>query len=160
VDEEMEVLLARQQSDGFVEKQYLDGNYIRTVLLYASYKMQGVRLDPWTSDISLGAAADQESKKLYIHLSAQKPYKGRLIFDVPRHASFWNLPADYPRVNGQPEWFTVEASQSYIITGLVPGKRLTMNGQELARGWPVEMPAGVLSITLEKTASAALKKTL
>ena len=40
-------LIAFQQDDGTIERWYGDGNWARTLLLYAMWKTQGCFLDGW-----------------------------------------------------------------------------------------------------------------
>ncbi len=58
VDEEMGRLLAYARPDGFVTGMYLDGNFVRTALLYARWKTAGVLPLPWRADVRLGAARE------------------------------------------------------------------------------------------------------
>ncbi|MEX1048023.1 MAG: hypothetical protein WED15_00740 [Akkermansiaceae bacterium] len=105
VDSEIHTMWAKQQPDGVIEGWHGDGNFARTSLMYALMKTQGCRLEPWRSDLRIGAVRDGE--KLYLHLSAEKPWTGRLVFDRPRHKTIMRLPVDYPRINQFPEWFTL-----------------------------------------------------
>ena len=139
VDDEIEVLFLKQLDDGFVESWYLDGNFVRTALLYAQYKTQGLRLDPWQESLRLGASLDGENDTLYVHLAAQENWQGKLRFDTPRHRSIWNLPLEYPRLNGLPEWYVVEPDTVYQITNLDTGEVNTYSGQELAEGLSIAL---------------------
>jgi len=144
VDDEIEVMLNKQSDSGFVEQWYLDGNYIRTALLYATYKTQGVTLAPWREDTRLGAVHDANTEALYLHLTVDTRWKGSLQFDLPRHRIFWNLPFDYPRLNGTPAWFQVEPESLYTVTDLDTGQELTFAGQELAKGLEITLDAGAV----------------
>lgn len=137
VDDEIEVLFLKQQDNGFVEEWYLDGNFARTALMYAWYKAQGLRLTPWQKEVRLGASMDRSSDTLYIYVAAQQSWQGRLLFDTPRHRIFWNLPQEYPRLNGLPEWYIVEPKDTYLVTNLDTGESDTHSGQELAAGLPI-----------------------
>jgi hypothetical protein len=139
VDDEIEVMFDKQSDTGFIEQWYLDGNYIRTSLLYATYKTQGVRLVPWREYVRLGAAYDSETEALYVHLSADADWEGSLQFDLPRHRTIWNLPFEYPRLNGTPEWFTVEPDDVYTIIDLDTDEETAYTGQQLAKGLAVAL---------------------
>ena len=139
VDDEIEVMFHMQSPSGFVSKGYLDGNFIRTSLLYASYKTQGVIAHPWRADVYLGAAYDRHNKELYVYLNAASQWKGLLKFDVPRHRTIWNLPLEYPRLNGTPEWFVVEPRNIYTVIDLKTGKESFYSGQSLAKGLMVTL---------------------
>lgn len=139
VDDEIEVLFLKQRDDGFVEGWYLDGNFVRTALMYAQYKTQGVMLDLWQEDVRVGAALDCGDGVLYVHLAAEGNWQGRLRFDTPRHRTFWRMPTEYPRLNGSPEWYVVEPEAMYRVTNLDTGDVWTHSGQELAEGLPVTL---------------------
>ena len=141
VDDEIEVMFSMQASSGFVSKDYLDGNFIRTALLYAGYKTQGTIAQPWREDVSLGAAYDREDRELYVHVSAAAHWEGVLKFDLPRHRTIWNLPFEYPRLNGTPEWFVVEPEGTYAVVDLHTGRMSAHSGQSLADGLPLTLDA-------------------
>ncbi|MGQ9626022.1 MAG: hypothetical protein ACUVV0_03845 [Anaerolineae bacterium] len=149
VDDEIEVMLDKQSDAGFIEKWYLDGNYIRTSLLYATYKTQGITLTPWRDDVRLGAAYNSDTGELYVHLSADTDWEGSLLFDFPRHRTIWNLPFEYPRLNGAPEWFVVEPGGSYAVLDLNSGKELIYSGQQLGEGLPVALHEERLTLPLK-----------
>jgi hypothetical protein len=142
VDDEIEVMLDKQSDSGFIEKWYLDGNYIRTALLYAAYKTQGLTLTTWREDVHLGAAYDSNAGELYVYLGADTEWEGTLKFDLPRHRTIWNLPFEYPRLNGTPEWFTVESENAYTVINLNTGERFTRLGQQLSEGLAVTLDEG------------------
>jgi hypothetical protein len=142
VDDEIEVMFDKQSDTGFIEQWYLDGNYIRTSLLYATYKTQGITLMPWREYVRLGAAFDSETGDLYVHLSADADWEGSLQFDLPRHQTIWNMPFEYPRLNGTPEWFTVEPDDVYTIINLDTGEEIAYTGQQLAKGLAVTLGEG------------------
>jgi hypothetical protein len=51
---------------------------------------------------------------------ADKPWKGKILFDTPRHKTIMNLPLDWPRINQFPEWSTVQDEKSYRLAFLAP----------------------------------------
>jgi len=142
VDDEIEVMFGKQHDDGFVEGWYLDGNFVRTAMLYAHYKAAGVRMVPWSRDVRVGAALDPASGKLFVHASASAPWKGRLVFDNPRHAATWRIPAEYPRLNGLPEWFVAEDAKSYAVLDVTSGKTTPRKGADLVAGIETELVPG------------------
>lgn len=153
VDDEIEVMFLKQRDDGFVEGWFLDGNFVRTALLYAQYKTQGLWLDPWSADVRLGAALDRDNGVLHIHIAAQQGWQGRLRFDEPRHRTIWGLPMEYPRVNGAPEWFVVEPEGVYRITDLETGNAVSLSAQELLEGLPLVLRGDaprVVRLTVER----------
>ncbi len=139
MDSEIRTLWAKQQADGVIEGWHGDGNFARTTLMYALWKTQGTHVEPWRADVRAGAV--REGDRLFISLSADDPWTGRLIFDIPRHRSHLRLPMDYPRINQFPEWFTVEAGDRYEVRG-PDGAPTLLRGKELREGLPVRLAAG------------------
>jgi len=137
VDEEIGILFGKQQESGFVESIYLDGNFIRTALLYGKYKTLGVLPSPWREDLVLGSAFDSEKRWLYLFLNCERDWNGLLKFDSPRHRLIWSLPFQYPRLNSSPEWFVVEPEKKYVIENIDSGKREVRSGQSLIDGYAV-----------------------
>jgi len=152
VDDEIEVMFGKQLSSGFVEGWYLDGNFIRTALLYAAYKTQGVASWPWRWDVRVGSAYDREGGVLYVCVGAESAWEGLLRFDLPRHRLFWNMPFEYPRLNGTPEWFVVEPEGIYRVVDFDTGESSLYSGQALADGVPVSLGGeGGMSLRLMVT---------
>ncbi len=114
-------------------------NAIRTVTLYALSKTQGIHVPKWRDDLKLGAARDGDG--IVIYLSAKDPWKGRLIFDVPRHSLWFNFAHDWPRINYLPEYFTVNPKNNYTVKMDSDTTRV-MTGESLRSGLPVALEAG------------------
>jgi len=125
--------LARQREDGIIEDWYGDGNYVRTALMYALMKTQGVWAEPWREDLRLGAAAG--SRGVLVAVDSDRPWRGRLHFDYPRHRSHFRMTVNYPRLNEFPEWFTVEQGRLYSVR-IGKDERLIL-GAELVKGLEV-----------------------
>ena len=139
VDTEMRVMWAMQKPDGVIEGWHGDGNFARTSIMYALWKTQGVHVEPWRADLHVGAVMD--NGRLLVSITADKPWKGRLLFDHPRHRDNLHLPMDYPRINQFPEWFTVQAGSRYAIrNGTGPGRSHT--GRQLMKGVPLSLGGG------------------
>lgn len=151
VDDEMEVMFDRQQTWGFVGGTYLDGNFIRTALLYADFKSGGVKGVPWRNDLRVGAWVGEGGKTIRVHVSAMSSWKGVLRFDRPRHREYWRMPENYPRLNAWPEWYAVSADRDYEVVNLETGKKQRLKGAELARGYPVTLD-GKNPLRMEVTA--------
>lgn len=143
-DSQIRIMWSVQKPDGVIEGWHGDGNFARTSLMYALWKTQGVTVQPWRADVRFGAVRDGEG--LLIFLTADQPWKGRVIFDRPRHKLLMRLPLDYPRINQFPEWFTVQGDASYQVA-LEEGKTQTLKGTDLAKGIPVELKAGEIRVT-------------
>jgi hypothetical protein len=132
-------MLAMQQEDGIIGGWHGDGNFARTAIMFALWKQQGVTVQPWRQDLRVGAV--QEDGVLKIQLTGDKAWKGRLVFDQPRHKAFMHLPLDYPRINQFPEWFTVDKDATYQITNSA-GSATSSAGQQLIDGLSVDLTAG------------------
>ncbi|MFN8526870.1 MAG: hypothetical protein U0821_27515 [Chloroflexota bacterium] len=139
LDQQMGVLYGYQQDDGRVTDENIDGNFMRTAMLYGLRMSAGTTLEPWTDDVSVGAVA--AGGCLALHLHAGNDWSGRLHFDTRRHNELVGLPVDYPRLNQWPEWFPVTADREYRLAR--PGSTETVTtGAELAAGLQVHVEAG------------------
>lgn len=107
-----EILLGKPRDTGVIEGWHGDGNYARTALMYALWKTQGAYLEPWRADLRVGAARGDDGAAYFV-VACDWPYEGKLRFDIPRHAEQMHMPADYPRLNQFPEWFTVPREGVY-----------------------------------------------
>jgi hypothetical protein len=136
VGEQMSVLYGFQQPDGRVLDDNIDGNFVRTTLLYAQALTQGVRAEPWRPDLALGAVRDGDCLTVALRVTA--PWEGHLRFDTSRYRANLNLPANYPRLNQWPEWFTVLPERVYSLTNDVNGA-VRVGGEELINGWPLRI---------------------
>jgi len=134
VEHEIQHLLAKQQDDGVIAGWHGDGNYTRTAIMYALWKTQGCRIEPWRADVSFGAV--QQDGELYLTIHSRWPWKGKIIFDRPRHRDYFHLPVDYARLNQFPEWFTVDVNSTYKLTlsEEKSEKELTLPGYEMIKG--------------------------
>lgn len=155
LDDEMEILLSKQQPNGFIEQIYLDGNWIRTVLLYALYKTQGITAQPWDNSIQLGACYDNTKKELYLYIAADNQWKGILKFDGPRYRQIWSLPFEYPRLNSSPQWFIAQPQKTYTITNLGSGEKTLVTGNSLSKGLEISLIKETSSLNLKISEDAA-----
>jgi len=115
IDTEIRTMWAKQKPDGVIEGWHGDGNFARTSLMYALWKTQGCRVEPWRADVRVGAVRDGET--LFISIAADQPWTGNLVLDRPRHRTFMHLPLDYPRINQFPEWYTIDAGERFTVQG-------------------------------------------
>jgi hypothetical protein len=139
VDSQTRMMWGIQKSDGIIEGWHGDGNFARTSLMYALWKTQGTTVEPWREDVRLGAVRDGDA--VYVSLSTDQPWEGRVVFDRPRHKVLMHLPLDYTRINQFPEWFTVQADARYRVT-LDGDRQPDHAGAQLAQGLPVKLKAG------------------
>ncbi len=140
IDSQIKVMWAMQKPDGVIEGWHGDGNFARTTLMYCLWKTGGTTIRPWREDVVFGAVPYEDG--LAISMSARKDWKGKLIFDIPRHQVYMHLPMDWPRINQFPEWFTVQAGQTYNVTDLSKGTKERKTGEVLHDGLYVELKAG------------------
>jgi hypothetical protein len=134
IESETDRLIAFQQPDGTIERWYGDGNWARTLLLYAMWKTQGCFVRGWKDGVRLGAVKDGE--RLLVSLEAPRDWKGALAFDSARHRRHLNFAKNYVRLNEWPEWFTVDENTLYRV-GDGDGREQLRLGSELIDGFPV-----------------------
>ncbi|MEN6601541.1 MAG: hypothetical protein ABFD86_03935 [Bryobacteraceae bacterium] len=139
IESEMKTLLAYQQPDGTIERWYGDGNWNRTLLLYAMMKTQGCYLKDWAPGVELGAV--QQDGTLYVSLRSGKAWTGKLAFDYARHRRELNLRKNYVRLNEWPEWFTVDENTLYTVQKARGAAQLLL-GSELKNGLALQLAAG------------------
>jgi len=132
IDSEMQVMFAKQQPDGIIEGWHGDGNFARTAIMYSLWKSQGATIQPWRSDLIIGA--EKHGGQTYFVLTAEKEWEGKLLFDAQRHKTILKLPIDYPRINQFPEWFTAEAGKEYAIVSSQKELSGNYTGQKLLDG--------------------------
>ncbi len=152
LDSEMRVMWAKQQPDGIIESWHGDGNFARTSIMYALWKTQGVHVEPWRADVRVGAV--REGEALYVSVTADKPWSGKLFFDRPRHRDNLKLPLDYPRINQFPEWFTANKGERYRVQ-VAGNSAPRVSGSKLIAGLPIKLAsAGATEIGVLPQAAA------
>ncbi|MCY2950854.1 MAG: hypothetical protein NTU53_02625 [Planctomycetota bacterium] len=140
VDSQTRMMWSIQKRDGIIEGWHGDGNFARTSIMYALWKTQGMQVEPWRADVRVGAVRDGGC--VCVSLSADQGWKGKVVFDRPRHKVNMRLPLDYPRINQFAEWFVVEEGGRYGVKDVVSGKQRVVSGKEMAEGVEVELKAG------------------
>jgi hypothetical protein len=141
IESEVKTLIAFQQEDGTIERWYGDGNWARTLLLYAMWKTQGCSLVNWQEGVKLGAV--REGDRLYVSLEGPATFRGRVRFDHARHRRDLNLQKNYVRLNEWPEWFTVDENTLFRVVDARGTESLRL-GFELKDGIEVKAPARLM----------------
>ncbi|UCG46234.1 MAG: hypothetical protein JSU94_12090 [Phycisphaerales bacterium] len=115
----------------------LEANTVRTVLIHAMLHTRNTLVRPWRRDLQLGAAPCGDG--ICIYIKSERPYEGRLHFDIPRHRLYMGFTQDWPRMNAVPEWFTVEPDDShhYTVEDADAGSTQIVTGKLLSEGLPV-----------------------
>jgi hypothetical protein len=131
-------LFGFQQADGRVTDENIDGNFIRTSLLYALWLSQGARLEPWEPGLQLGAVRVNDC--LMLHAASAGSWNGNVILDSERHRANLGLPVDYPRLNQWMEWYTVSPDGVYTLSQ--NGFDRTVSGSTLLKGAPLSLTPG------------------
>ena len=141
IDSEMKVMWGMQKDNGIIGGAHPDGNFERTAIMYALWKTQGVHCLPWREDLKFGS--EMKAGKLYISISSENPWNGKLTFDYRRHKEILHLPIDYPRINQFPEWFIAEDQKEYRLVGNKYKSKEYLTGTELKNGIELNLTAGI-----------------
>lgn len=129
VESEIRIMEMSQQPGGLVENWYGDGNFNRTLQLYALMHSQGVRPAQWIPGRGVGAV--REAGRLLLAIRGEGPVEVR--FDAARHRRIWGFVRNYARLNEYPEWYTVDPVRLYRLTQ--PGGEVQIHlGAELIEG--------------------------
>ncbi len=129
IESETAVMLAMQRPDGHIEDWYGEGNFNRTLLLWALMKSQGVMPAEKAPGLRLGAVREGDALRLFVGGVESV----RLQFDIARHRRVINLARNYVRLNEFPEWFIVEPNWLYRVSGSAGAARIRL-GSELMQG--------------------------
>lgn len=146
IDSEMRVMMGMQKENGIIGGAHPDGNFERTAIMYGLWKTMGLYCVPWREDLKLGS--ELKKGKLFITVSADTDWSGKVFFDYNRHKENLNLPIDYPRINQFPEWFTADNEKEYIMTDFRNKLRQHFTGSELKSGIELKVTGGERSYFL------------
>ncbi len=114
IETEMKVMEAKQLPSGLIEHWYGEGNFNRTLMLYALMKSQGVRPERWQPGLRYGAV--RQGERLYLSIEAPAGWSGLTQFDYARHRRVLNFDRNYVRLNEFPEWYAVDENALYRLT--------------------------------------------
>jgi hypothetical protein len=147
IDQAAKKMLPYQQADGTIERWYGDGNWNRTLLLYAMMKTQGCYPRDWAPGLQVGAV--REGERLYLSVHAPRAWQGRVAFDYARHRRILNLKKDYTRLNQWPEWYTVDENTLYRIADPSGAQPLEIHsGSELKQGLSLKVASGATALRI------------
>ncbi len=134
------------QGSGVIEGWHGDGNFARTTIMYCLWKSQGLTVDPWRSDMKVGAVMN--GADLLISITVAEDWQGKLRFDSPRHSTAMNMPFDWPRINQFPEWFAPTAEMNFQWMDVQDSKSEFYSGKQLWTGVQVSLKKGVRQFKL------------
>jgi hypothetical protein len=140
IDSEIKVMWKYQKPSGLIEGWHCDGNFARTSLMYSLWKTMGTKIQPWRQDVQFGAV--KNGKDLFISISSQKAWEGKIFFDSKRHKTYMNMPLDWPRINQLPEWYTVDPDKNYILINNTTKSESLFSGHELINGINIKVLPG------------------
>jgi hypothetical protein len=137
MDSEIKIMWNMQKNNGIIEGWHGDGNFARTTIMYCFWKTKGLTIQPWRDDVILGAVQDDNALK--ISISSRRGWKGKIIFDPPRHKTIMKMPLDWPRINQFPEWFTAESDKRYAVHDLTHNSKKIYTGKQLQEGITINL---------------------
>jgi len=140
MDSEIKMMWNIQKNNGIIEGWHGDGNFARTTIMYCLWKTKGLTIKPWREDVILGAVQDGDVLK--ISISTRRDWKGKIIFDSPRHQTIMNMPLDWPRINQFPEWFTAKSQKRYAVQDLIYNAKKIYTGKQLQQGLTIHLERG------------------
>ncbi|MHC4700470.1 MAG: FAD-dependent oxidoreductase [Planctomycetota bacterium] len=138
MDSEIKVMWGIQRPDGVIEGWHGDGNFARTTIMYCLWKTKGLTIRHWREDVIFGAV--QEGETLKIGFRTRGDWKGKLIFDTPRHRTIMKMPLDWPRINQFPEWFAVKGDKNYVVRDITANSRKAYTAEQLSEGIDIHVP--------------------
>ncbi len=130
----------KRKNSGIIEGWHGDGNFARTTIMYCLWKSQGLTMNPWRSDIQIGAAMNENN--VLFSIDVAEDWQGLLKFDTQRHKTIMHMPQDWPRINQFPEWFTSEDHLNYQLIDLQEKKSAYYSGEQLNNGILVSLKKG------------------
>ncbi len=141
-DREIATLLVdHTDPDRLWDVHKLEANTVRTVLIHTMLHTRNTIARPWQQGLQLGASPQGDG--ICIFMKSDKPYEGRIQFDIPRHRLWMGFEQDWPRMNAVPEWFTVEPDDEhrYAVENVDASSIQDYTGESLAAGLHVKLEA-------------------
>jgi len=155
MDGEIKIMWNIQKNNGIIEGWHGDGNFARTTIMYCLWKTKGLTIQPWRDDVIFGAVQDGDVLK--ISISAKRDWKGKIIFDSPRHQTIMNMPLDWPRINQFPEWFTAKNQTRYAVHDLTYNSKKLYTGRQLQEGLKIHLKRGSERYLLVQTSASSVE---
>ena len=156
MDGEIKIMWNMQKNNGIIEGWHGDGNFARTTIMYCLWKTKGLTIQPWRDDVILGAVQDDNALK--ISISSQRGWKGKIIFDPPRHQTIMKMPLDWPRINQFPEWFTAESDKRYAVHDFTHNSKKIYTGKQLQEGITINLERGSERHLLVQTSPSSVER--
>jgi len=103
----------------------------------------------------LGAVQDGDVLK--ISISAKRDWKGKIVFDSPRHQTIMKMPLDWPRINQFPEWFTAQSDKSYAVNDLTYNSKKIYTGRDLQQGLKIHLGRSTQRCLLVQTSESSVE---
>jgi hypothetical protein len=117
---------------------HFDGSTGRTLCLHMMFCSRGVRAVPCPDGLRLGGV--QLGDRLFLSISSDDDYRGRLFFDRPRN-EYPTATIDWARINEMPAWFVVRSKRNYSVR-FDDGEPAAILGRTLINGIEVSVDAG------------------
>jgi hypothetical protein len=117
---------------------HFDGSTGRTLCLHMLLCSRGVRAVPSPDGLRLGGM--QRAGQLYLSVSCEDDYHGKLFFDRPRN-EYPTATIDWARINEVPAWFVVRGEDDYAIR-FDGGEPVKIAGKTLINGIEISVGAG------------------
>lgn len=80
-----------QQEYGIIGGWHGDVNFARTAIMYSLWKTKGATIQPWRSDVALGA--ETEENETFLERAADNDWEGKLIFAARRRKTILSPPS-------------------------------------------------------------------
>ncbi len=155
VDDQMGLLLGKQQPSGFVSAGYLDGNFMRTALMYADLRSGSWMLKPWDPAVAAGYASDGERGVL--SLSGRPGATYTLLHRGDQRGFPGAFAKPTPRLNAWPDWSEPAAMRFVSAEGEISDPALPSDAPP--ERWTFIMPAdGTLNLSFQHVSTMGMRR--
>lgn len=145
IDDQIGFMLESQRRTGFVSRNYLDGNFIRTAIMYADMRTGGWKLSPWDKNTAVGFASQKNKATLTLRGEPGAMYT---LTHRSSNSGFANkFIKKTPRLNAWPDWFLPKRIASVTPDTNYPN--IILSRFIAPHGWKFKMPAsGIMNVKL------------